>query len=35
MVYRTMEISVTITGDSAYVATELGECEANWKELQA
>ncbi len=35
MVQRTMEISVTITGDSAYIATELGECEINWKELQA
>ena len=35
MVQRTMEISVTVTGDSAYVATELGECEVNWKELQA
>ena len=31
---RTMEISVTITGDSAYVATELGECEINWETLQ-
>ena len=35
MVQRTMDISVTITGDSAYVATELGECEINWEELQA
>ncbi len=35
MVERTMEISVTITGDSAYVATQLGECEINWEELQA
>lgn len=35
MVERTMEISVTITGDSAYVATERGECEINWKGLQA
>ena len=35
MVQRTMELSVTITGNSAYVATELGECEINWNELQA
>ena len=35
LVQRTMEISVTITGDSAYVATELGECEVSWEELQA
>lgn len=35
MVQRTMEISVTITGHSAYIATELGECEINWEELQA
>ncbi|MCK4709374.1 MAG: YaeQ family protein [Gammaproteobacteria bacterium] len=34
MVQRTMEISVTITGDSAYIATELGECEVNWETLQ-
>jgi uncharacterized protein YaeQ len=34
MVQRTMEISVTITGDSAYVATESGECEVNWEVLQ-
>ena len=34
LVQRTMDISVTITGDSAYVATELGECEVNWMELQ-
>ena len=27
LVNRTMDISVTITGDSAYVATESGECE--------
>ena len=34
LVQRTMEISITITGDSAYVATELGECEVNWETLQ-
>ena len=34
LVQRTMEISITITGDSAYVATELGECEVNWEALQ-
>ena len=34
LVQRTMEISVTITGDSAYVATELGECEVSWVVLQ-
>ena len=34
LVQRTMEISVTITGDSAYVATELGECEISWAVLQ-
>jgi len=31
---RTMDISVTITGDSAYVATESGECEISWQVLQ-
>ena len=34
LVERTMEISVTITGDSAYVATAPGECEVSWKVLQ-
>ena len=32
---RTMEMSVTITGDSAYVTTERGECEVAWATLQA
>jgi len=30
---RTMVMSVTITGDSAYVATEQGECEVSWTQL--
>jgi uncharacterized protein YaeQ len=34
MVERTMDLSVTITGDSAYVATGLGECEVSWISLQ-
>jgi len=34
LVERTMEISVTITGDSAYVATKLGEHEVSWEVLQ-
>lgn len=32
-VERTMDFSVTITGDSAFVATALGECEVNWVSL--
>lgn len=35
LVKRTMDMSVTITGDSAYIATEQGECEVNWMTLQA
>jgi uncharacterized protein YaeQ len=31
---RTMNLSVTITGDSAYVATEAGECEVSWVPLR-
>lgn len=31
---RTMQLSITITGDSAYVATGLGECEVSWLTLQ-
>lgn len=34
LVQRTMDISVSITGDSAYVATESGECEVSWLTLQ-
>ena len=33
LVQRTMDISVSITGDSAYVAAESGECEVNWEVL--
>ena len=33
-VQRTMELSVSITGDSAYVATESGECDVSWLVLQ-
>jgi len=35
LVERTMDISVTITGDSAYIATESGECDISWEVLQA
>jgi len=31
---RTMDISVTITGDSAYVASASGECEIAWETLR-
>lgn len=34
LVRRTMTLSVTITGDSAFVATEAGECEVEWAPLQ-
>jgi len=34
LVQRTMDLSVTISGESAYVATELGECEVSWVSLQ-
>lgn len=30
---RTMDYSVTITGESAYVATQEGECEVVWSTL--
>jgi len=32
---RTMDFSVTITGDSAYIATESGEQEISWTILQS
>ena len=31
---RTMDLSITITGDSAYFATQNGECEVSWSPLQ-
>jgi len=34
LVERTMDCSVTITGNSAYVATALGECDVPWAVLQ-
>ena len=34
LVQRTMDLSITITGDSAYVAAESGECEVSWIPLQ-
>lgn len=35
LVERTMELSVTITGDSAFIASKPGECEVNWTTLQS
>ena len=32
---RTMDLSVTISGESAYVAAALGEQEVHWEQLQA
>jgi uncharacterized protein YaeQ len=34
LVQRTMDLSVTITGDSAYVAAAAGECAVSWVPLQ-
>jgi len=34
MVERTMDISVTISEQSAFVATQAGECEVSWVTLQ-
>lgn len=34
LVQRTMDMSISITGDSAYIATESGECEVAWVTLQ-
>ena len=30
---RTMVLSVTVTGESAYIATAQGECEVSWQQL--
>ncbi|MDC0598403.1 YaeQ family protein [Gammaproteobacteria bacterium] len=34
LVQRTMEISITVTENSAYVSAESGECEIIWTSLQ-
>jgi len=34
LVERTMDLSVTITGDSAYIAADKGEVEVTWEVLQ-
>ncbi len=34
LVERTMDFSVTISENSAYIATQLGECEVPWKILK-
>ena len=34
LVKRTMHLSVTITGDTAYLAAEKGECAVSWRSLQ-
>ncbi len=34
LLQRTMDLSITITGDSAYIAAESGECEVEWQVLQ-
>ncbi|BBP44848.1 hypothetical protein THMIRHAS_02210 [Thiosulfatimonas sediminis] len=34
MLERTMDFSVTISGNSAYLATAKGECEVHWEVLQ-
>ena len=34
LLQRTMDLSITISGDSAFVAAELGECEVSWESLQ-
>ena len=35
LVNRTMDLSVTITGDSAYVASDHGEVEIHWEALKS
>ncbi len=34
LVERSMNLSVTITGDDAFITSDKGECEAHWKTLQ-
>ena len=34
LLQRTMDLSITISGDSAYIAAESGECEVDWLVLK-
>jgi len=34
LLLRTMDLSITLSGDSAYIAAETGECEVDWRVLQ-
>ena len=34
LIERTMDFSITITGNSAFIAADLGECEVAWESLQ-
>jgi len=34
LVERTMDFSITITGNTAFIATEKGECELAWVDLK-
>jgi uncharacterized protein YaeQ len=34
LIERTMDVSITITGNSAFIAADLGECEVAWESLQ-
>jgi len=31
---RTMDLSITITGNTAYISAQSGECEVAWVPLQ-
>lgn len=35
LVKRTSDLSIMLTGNSAYISTENGDCEVEWKELKA
>jgi uncharacterized protein YaeQ len=35
MIKRTMNLAVTITGGTAYIASDLASCEVSWLSLQA
>ena len=35
LVQRTMNFSITITGNSAYIAAELGQTEIGWEVLKS
>ena len=34
MLERTMDMSISVSGETAFISTKQGDCEVNWEVLQ-